>query len=235
MSDEWKTVPRKKCKAPIIECFTEKIKEADICSNLETLIKEIEKKICLISQIFNLNRYIDIFDKIKCCEAWGIGSMDNSIVSQYQFAFFIVLIRKLNITRACLFFDPVINQVDKDLINHFNIIPNGKTFSNEGHTLLFMPHCDRTLYEQLLWKRRDVCFISNFFSIYSMQHDNWDKILPMVKEKVFFLTETEYTGKKHHSQIPFEAFNDLAIIEIADREALTQILESLDNWCKHLA
>ena len=239
--EEWRFVPVRG--APVVHAQVPVVISPELVSleRVDSVISEIESVISLLDGgcldwFWGDNTII-----ANRCEAWGIGSLDNSKNSIYQFALFVLILQKNKCVKNknnSVFYDPVINQVDKLVIEHFGIIPNPPYDHNactKDTTLLYMPHCDRTLYEWIIWNRQqNIFFISNFFSIYAIQYSEWESVLPFINEKAMLFSPNGRKKNRHASIIPYEAFNDLAIIHVTDPEALKTTLNSLTKWCKSL-
>lgn len=180
-------------------------------------------------------RYASNFCESKQYElrGYGIGSPSNSNISCFQLAMLILIKEK---TRANInwCFDPVMNDTDMIVISEYGIDTalrdeDCHDVSSSCPVILFMPHCDRTLYEWILATRFPVLpagsfLISNWFSAYSIQHKGWEEVLKIFTEKPFLIfkkdferLEDKHQKIKHRAaekstEIPYQAFNDLAFV-----------------------
>jgi len=108
---------------------------------------------------------------------FGLGSMNSSETSQYQFALLLLIQNELGILSEKVgLFDPVFTEEDMNLIKSYGfqcIMVNtiGKYVANE-RTLFYMPHCTEGLYSNLLrenWQEhllKNVVILGNSFDSY---------------------------------------------------------------------
>jgi len=108
--------------------------------------------------ISNLNSSSE--DSKLCVICYGLGSFrQESIgqyISQYQLGFLIAFQQScISPVRQWLIFDPIFNLEEKNVLKRFNfkLIENDEQAKRlvEEPTLFFMPHCDKELYNNLLW------------------------------------------------------------------------------------
>lgn len=110
----------------------------------------------------------------------GLGSPSSSRVARAQLAFLISSCTILEIVLSNVsVYDPVFTDADKALFQSFGMrcLPDtdGKLVV-ERPTILFMPHCDLKLYENILganWSEEQlvrIIFIANRFSDYTDNH-----------------------------------------------------------------
>jgi hypothetical protein len=120
--------------------------------------------------------------------ALGIGSISQSVNSQWQFALFLCLggFQKRSDDEAPVqltCFDPSMNSMDISICNHFGIrvltenqkgLLSQESFSvTNERTLIYMPHCPYRLYCNVLWsfwnKLTQMLLIGNSFQSYAMR------------------------------------------------------------------
>jgi len=92
---------------------------------------------------------------------YGIGSIEKSIISQYQFALVLILRDLFEITGKAYAYDPVSTPVDLEILLHYEI---NTIDANEkakrpiiNQTLFYMPHCPLGLYNNVIasnWERK---------------------------------------------------------------------------------
>lgn len=98
--------------------------------------------------------------KIESIVAYGLGSMNDNLIAQYQFACALALRNELNINQSIEIFDPAMGKVGiyiKDNIQEDSaiaselgceVIPHNEEAKRVAlrKTLFFMPHCRYSLY-----------------------------------------------------------------------------------------
>ena len=176
-------------------------------------------------------RYSPYFKGVETVVAFGIGSPQNSVASRFQFAMLIALCQQLKCAGSKCF-DPVMTKSDMDLAIEYGFVPlhrdtedSSIVSSSKSKVLLFMPHCDRSLYEWVFQHKLrtwDATFISNYFSTYSSEYSLWEKSISCLTVEPFLLFEKDWVGKisrksatakraDKSTEIPNYAFNDMAI------------------------
>ncbi|CAB4431564.1 unnamed protein product [Rhizophagus irregularis] len=98
--------------------------------------------------------------KIVDIVCYGIGSIEKSIISQYQFALVLILRDLFEITGKAYAYDPVSTPIDLEILLHYEI---NTINANEkakrpitNQTLFYMPHCPLGLYNNVIasnWER----------------------------------------------------------------------------------
>ncbi|CAG8448321.1 157_t:CDS:2 [Acaulospora morrowiae] len=125
---------------------------------------------------------------------YGIGSIEKSYRSQYQFALLLILKNLLKITSKIYVYDPVLTEVDIEVLTYFNvelIKTNEKakrTISNQ--TLFYMPHCPLGLYDNLIsanWERKkleNIIIFGNRLEFYgeSMTKTTFNRKAPYISQ-----------------------------------------------------
>jgi len=107
----------------------------------------------------------------------GLGSPSTSRNALAQLGFLLKMCEHLNIERAQVsLYDPVFNEADANLLEELELRRLAEDslgkYSIEAPTILFMPHCDIPLYENVLrqnWtatKLSNLVFVANQFSEY---------------------------------------------------------------------
>jgi hypothetical protein len=188
-------------------------------SVVDRLIDDVERICASLENILDRERFWDryTFPPIATARAYGIGSLENSRISIYQFSFILILSNKFEIPKN-YYFDPVSTANDLAVVESFGFITAGiDDQASIGVVLMYMPHCDRNLYLEKFEKFKNYLehfiFISNFFSFYSFDLT--------FEESPLFVYSRDADRKnqriaKRSSEIPFEAFNDLAIVRLID-------------------
>jgi hypothetical protein len=140
-------------------------------------------------------------------------------------------------SRNVFFFEPIASKFDTGIIERYGILTNDfddfSSGEDEGPVLFYMPHCDRTLYEQLISMRiskgaGESLFLSNHFSKYCVLHSGWESLAESFVEVPFLLYNKDYVryeanpkglistkSAEKSENVPFHAFNDLAFITVA--------------------
>ncbi|KAL7411803.1 hypothetical protein BDY24DRAFT_394937 [Mrakia frigida] len=88
---------------------------------------------------------------------FGLGSLENSRIAQMQLLLLLDLSKRLNIT-SMEAYDPAFTSVDELLLGSYSIsvLPTNTHGhhplpSDDSTTLVYMPHCPRTLYQNFLF------------------------------------------------------------------------------------
>lgn len=256
--DEWDIVAIKSQKK--ILSLTNRVHSGKLGSSHPTaddfkyLLVKVEKTVEMLRQVFERERlwerYAKYLGRFDCIRAYGIGSMESSILSSFQFAM-LVLLKKQTDACECYFYDPAASVADIEVIKKFGItyfptdtlrVPDS---SSRGE-FMFMPHCDRTLYEWALAHRiqhEDTIFLSNFFSFYSIKHAIWHDLLSFFLEEPLMIFATDYEREDRKPkiarkaiEIPFEAFNDLAFVTLAagNIHEIADVIRCEPEWCRKL-
>ena len=202
-------------------------------------------------------RYDARFMGVDTILAYGIGSVENSMFSLFQFAFLLVLKGRIESHAVCKFFEPVMTEVDRQVIESYGVSAARKDSDrshaeSDGRVLFYMPHCDRTLYEWVLANKvggDNSVFISNLFSFYTLQFPTWEKLMPLFTEDPMLLFKKDsdrygvvaarpFTARvaSKSDEVPFQAFNDLAFLEVIQSKfaAVSQIIEDDSQWCTEI-
>ncbi|CAG8845875.1 38240_t:CDS:2, partial [Gigaspora margarita] len=108
---------------------------------------------------------------------YGIGSIEKSSTSQYQFALMLLFKNLFQITGKIYAYDPILSQVDTEVLTHYNIesikINEKAKRAVTNQTLFYMPHCPLGLYNNLIeanWDRiklKDVIIVGNRLDFYN--------------------------------------------------------------------
>lgn len=101
-----------------------------------------------------------LFKQVLC---FGIGSPTDSIASLYQLSFLALIHKSFTLPISVYVVEPLLKQNDIRLIEHLCFIPE-KQFPVEVNktTLFFMPHCEKSLYRDLIEANADkltLCYI----------------------------------------------------------------------------
>jgi hypothetical protein len=118
---------------------------------------------------------------------YGLGTFDRESIQQsyheqYQLALFLLLRDTLpfHVDATLCAFDPLFSPLDTDILAHFKISVLGTNERAQRKvsvpTLVYMPHCERELYENLLrsnWTLKNVSclfLVGNSFNMYQQIH-----------------------------------------------------------------
>ncbi len=210
------------------------------------LSKNVESAIEILSSILEsesfFSRYAKHLDDIVSIKGLGIGSISTSKSALFQFAFLVICHRRVadSHKEPTLFYDPIVTPSEAVVIESFGILALDSSpvrVHTDHYTLWYMPHCDRTLYETVLYDTRThlrrTLFISNKFSYYGeLFPGTWDKICAVSIEVPMLVLEADYDRYNELMErrerltlfkpkramkselIPFEAFSDLAFVRI---------------------
>jgi hypothetical protein len=252
--DVWVTVPgRPKCHQERLEALLTYADDSDIASLTNLISCAVRTLRDVLERELFWERYLKYFSRGRAStiRAYGIGSPSNSHISRFQLALLVLLKEKTGAkTTHC--FDPVLNCEDSALLTTFGISSAPRdtavdTVSNEKCcTFFFMPHCDRTLYEWVLvnrfcWSNPDSVLISNRFSDYSVRFPQWSSIVAQTDEELLHIFHDDHrrsirSGRKTKckkaeasSEIPYQAFNDLAVITAKTNGDWESIFEHFAN------
>lgn len=132
--------------------------------------------------------------------AYGLGSVNDNLISQYQFACALALRNELNIHGSLEIYDPAMGKEDAAIASELGceVIPHNEEAKRVvlRKTLFFMPHCGFNLYNGLMWANwgehmKNLVVVGNSFSQYSQmmtQEQNKDPtnaiypLLPFISE-----------------------------------------------------
>ncbi|CAI2173865.1 20357_t:CDS:2 [Funneliformis geosporum] len=137
---------------------------------------------------------------------YGIGSIERSKSSQFQFALMLILKDLFQITGKAYVYDPVLTSIDLDILSHYeiSIIDINEKAKREitNQTLFYMPHCPIGLYNNVIasnWEKKKlekIILVGNRLDFYN--------------EGVPFPTiPAKYNDDHLLIQIPANIFNDL--------------------------
>ncbi|KAI8927728.1 hypothetical protein BC831DRAFT_451374 [Entophlyctis helioformis] len=138
-------------------------------------------------------------DKKLDCVCYGIGSIAESKLAQFQFALLLLMIRDLEFGQVHMY-EPMMTAAEAEFAvsRGITIIPeneNGKRLV-ANHTLFYMPHCEGFLYSNVLeanWAHTDqIAIMGNSFETYD-RHSIGDRLqttCPFVAKSLAIVTET---------------------------------------------
>ncbi|ORX98484.1 hypothetical protein K493DRAFT_406578 [Basidiobolus meristosporus CBS 931.73] len=116
------------------------------------------------------------FEDIIC---YGVGSFEQSRTSQFQLGLILLLRELLQFKGKLHSYDPVLTEIDLEVLQHYGIelIKTNEQAkrSVSGPTLFYMPHCGKTLYNNLLasnWSRKAVANVYLIGNRLEMYHEN---------------------------------------------------------------
>ena len=108
--------------------------------------------------------------------AYGLGSVNDNITSQFQFACALALRNELNINASLEIFDPAMGKEDAGIASELGceVIPHNEEAKRVvlRKTLFFMPHCNFSLYNGLMWSNwgehmKNLVVVGNSFNQFS--------------------------------------------------------------------
>lgn len=108
--------------------------------------------------------------------AYGLGSVNDNITSQFQFACALALQDELNINGSLEIFDPAMGKEDAAIASELGceVVPHNDEAKRVvlRKTLFFMPHCGFNFYNGLMWANwgehmKNLMVIGNSFNNFS--------------------------------------------------------------------
>lgn len=180
------------------------------CFELKTIDKSIDNS-------------IDIrFDSIIC---YGLGNFTTNKTSLYQLSLLLVMKQLFDCNNVYIY-DPVFTQNETNiLINKLSI--NLIEFNEESihsidscdkRVLFFMPHCDKSLFNNLLWSNWDSNKLNNIFIFGNSFNNMLETIISQIDLQSFsyLLNITKFDNvliecNIENDFIDKEVFNDLSI------------------------
>lgn len=199
-TNSWTTVTRKnkKKQRSKINLATIQIKENDppisavdnTISKVNICKENLLKTNLYTSLVAQIKTELKSILKVKELVAYGLGSLYYNTAAKYQFALLLLLKSEIesneNIMLILVGYDPMWMQHDKEVVKHFGmklIEKNEECCKNVGktRTLFYMIHCDKHLYNNLLWANWDpdslheIIIVGNSFN--TMQETTPNRIL----------------------------------------------------------
>jgi hypothetical protein len=198
------------------------------------------------------SRYKSFFVNVHSIVALGIGSISESRSALFQFSFLLIMVEwcrgKSELDDLIVFYDPIATETEKRAIASYGIqtpseFPLDGPSTEFTHPLLFMPHCDRVLYERVLATIQPGVLLSNKFSYYGSHFPGpWERVCSVMEEEPMHLIEKDHDRfssltndekvkfkpryAMKHDFIPYEAFSDLAFMTFPD----VDIRELTASW-----
>ena len=108
--------------------------------------------------------------------AYGLGSVNDNITSQFQFACALALQDELNINGSLEIFDPAMGKEDAAIASELGceVVPHNDEAKRVvlRKTLFFMPHCGFNFYNGLMWANwgeymKNLMVVGNSFNTFS--------------------------------------------------------------------
>lgn len=161
-----------------------------------------------------------LMDKVDRVICFGIGSIKDSEISQYQFCFLLIL-KDLFPESEFSLYEPILSSTEVELSKKFGV----QAFDKEGKlewdltehkTLFFLPHCEIELYEKLFasnWdeiKLEKMIFVGNSLESYCERNGNEN----MAKNffHIFHLSKICFEKVFSNSEfIVSNVFNDICV------------------------
>ncbi|RWS16712.1 hypothetical protein B4U79_00769 [Dinothrombium tinctorium] len=122
---------------------------------------------------------------------YGLGSFRDSRCSRYQLAFFVLLKDAINYRNISIY-DPIFTCYEKHILSshyHIDVISENdrcKRCVQNGCSLFFMPHCDKILFNNLLWANWNSMCLNNIIIF-------GNSFQTMVNSMVSRATKNEYS------------------------------------------
>jgi len=188
--------------------------------------------------------------------AYGIGSFTEFNSSLFQFCFLLILQERYGLGKDAEFYEPQLCDLDIAVLNRLSFDINPASSSCSERVLCFMPHCDKAVYQQviydLLQQQGQFSLISNILSAYEIHDETWTRTNELFEEEPIYVWRQDYErfSKTAHRKeswqfkakfaqasdaIPFEAFNDLAIVTLNtdERAELCKLTEEMSRHWFH--
>ena len=263
--DEWEVVPRqrgwrmhahtvKNLKVGDVMKDSVSLETLDDCFGRVNTLKEQLSEI--LEQEGFWERYGVKFESARKLRAYGIGSFSESKSSLFQFCFLLILAERYKLGKDTEFYEPQLCSLDVAVLERFSFSINPDPIKSCEHVLCFMPHCDKVLYQEvihdLLKERTEFTLISNFLTFYGIHDDSWSRVNECLVEEPIFIWRKDherFSKIAHHKEtlrfkpksarssdkIPFEAFNDLAIISVATHnpKGLNEVMKEISSRWSH--
>ncbi|KAJ9073153.1 sensitivity to red-light reduced protein, variant 2 [Entomophthora muscae] len=157
--------------------------------NMEQLMKIIDDKISTLATWNSCTDFSDrIKDKLAAPESqnsidivcYGIGSIADSILSQWQLALILVLSRRIKKIRDMVYYDPVLlSEIESNVLVFFgfkilDVNEEGRRKIDKP-TLFYMPHCPLALYDNVLnanWNASSLRHLYIFGNLLTNYYEN---------------------------------------------------------------
>ena len=158
-------------------------------------------------------------ERIHDVVCYGLGNFSDSYIARYQLAFLLLVIEEMDISLCnCHIFDPKFNDEEIMILQNLglNIIQENEVAKRKcsKSTLFYMPHCGKSLYNNLLWANwginlDDVVIIGNSFTrmVESTPQRILDKTGHYILKIQPYMTEKELPSTEKFEDV----FNDTVI------------------------
>ena len=265
--DEWEYVPRRKWNNSHTHLSSQRNDSSTSTEIVEEAINSFWDKLHVVkNQLAEIlenedfwERYLGLFSKCETIAAYGIGSFSESRASLFQFCLLLILIDRLDLDERVEFHEPQLVSLDVAVLSRLGFIVNPDRCASRRSTkniLCYMPHCDRVLYEQVLYdlivQGCEFTLLSNLLTSYGTEFETWRKVNLHLYETMLLVWKRDWerfqsvkelrTSGRFKAKIaqasetlPFEAFNDLAIISMksSSTSVLRDLIEASDSlWSK---
>lgn len=226
------------------------INERDIERLFAKITKTVKRMRGVLEREGFWQRYTEYLGRFDCLRAYGIGSMESSLASRFQFSLLILLRERIGAMNS-YFYDPYVSVTDIQVIKKFGMtyfptdtLPDPER--SKSAEFMFMPRCCRYIYEWTLANRvkhKESVFLSNPFSSYSTDHATWSVVLSKFSEEPLMIFAKDYKRRDRETrtarfshEIPFEAFCGLAFMKItASRvQDIADAIECDPEWFREL-
>lgn len=114
----------------------------------------------------------------------GIGRVSECIIAKHQLALLLIIKEELKIESSPIFFDPVLNKSDLDILTSLNckVLKENKEgkYSIENSTLFYLPHCPKQITNNLLFSNWNLESLKNLILICN----SFNKIVTSTPERL---------------------------------------------------
>lgn len=152
--------------------------------------------------INTLQDYHSSFDEIRCL---ALGKISDAVNPRFQLALLLLLQEQYHPKRITAW-DPVFNDMDRDILSHFNIVVTEETPEQtcKAATLWYIPHGPMSMIESLIPTIQQDLYIGNNLLELDLEKTSPQSLAYSKKARITPIN----TNKKERW---FQAFNSMAI------------------------
>lgn len=227
-----------------VNLYRDSITCTDFYTDFKAKIKECLNKVTCIhhgetteSQPKNQLQYaVPVPDEIV---SYGLGNFADCSIARYQLALLVALREDLQVPpNDILLYDPKFLSVEKDVLTSFGlqVLKENEEAKRccERPTLFFMPHCGKSLYNNLLfanWSPDRLChivIIGNSFTnmVLNLPSSTLKRCAPLVMKIQPFTEEVVFPGNFQYQDV----FND-TVIHVFSKDKLLSIAAEFWEDC----
>ncbi|XP_041854806.1 SRR1-like protein isoform X2 [Melanotaenia boesemani] len=154
------------------------------------------------------------------CVCYGLGSFSSCASARYQLAMLLLLLDAGQIPlQDCFLYDPAFSSGEKDVLRELGLIV--LTENEEGkrlvtkHTLFYMMHCGKALYNNLLWKNWSSKYLSQMMIIGNSFSGMRERTIERELKDYRYLSEAVDLCEERQLPCPsrlIDVFSDTAVI-----------------------